>query len=57
MELTVARMSISLGPGAAQLAEDLSVSGSLGHRNEREEPALQLHFPPAVLCLLSWLTF
>lgn len=57
MELTVARMSISLGPGAAKVAEDLSVSGSLGHRNEREEPALQLHFPSAVLCLLSWLTF
>lgn len=57
MELTVARMSIGLSPGATQLAEDLSVSGSLGHRNEREEPALHLHFPSAILCLLSWLIF
>lgn len=55
IELIVARMSIGLGPGATDLAEDMSVSGSLGNRNERGANP-QLHFPSTVLCLLSWLT-
>lgn len=41
MKLTVARMSTGSGPGATQLAGDLSVSGSLGHRGEGEKPALR----------------
>lgn len=40
MKLTVARRSIGSGPGATQLAGDLSVSGSVDHRGEGEEPAL-----------------
>jgi len=37
----VARMSIGSGPRATQLAGDLSLSGSLGHRDEGEKLALQ----------------
>lgn len=36
-------MSIGSGPGAVQLAGDLSVFGCLGHRDEGEKLALQQH--------------
>lgn len=54
MELTVARMCIESGPGAMQLTKDLSVSGNLSHRDEKEQPSLQHpSFPlkSPVLCI------
>lgn len=57
MKLTMARMCIALSPRAKQLTGDLSVSESLGHRNEGERTAFYHPLPSAFLCLLSWFTF